>query len=41
MNRICSGCGYTLEECKKCKKRGFLACCPDCKHVLEGVKNGK
>lgn len=38
MNRICSGCGYSLEECKDCKERGYLVCCPDCKHELEEVK---
>lgn len=39
MSRICTGCGYSIEGCNSCKERGYIACCPDCKHVLEGEKN--
>lgn len=35
MSKICTGCGYSLEKCNDCKKQGYIACCPDCKHVEE------
>lgn len=38
MSNFCAGCGYSVEECNDCKELGYIACCPDCKHVKEEDK---
>jgi len=29
---ICSGCGFPLAKCAAARKKGAIACCPDCNH---------
>jgi len=34
--RVCPNCGSTLNRCEAAKKRGCIACCPDCDHSGKG-----
>jgi len=33
---VCPNCGSTLDRCEAAKKRGCIACCPDCDHSGKG-----
>jgi len=32
LKRPCSGCGATLTDCYDWRRKGKVACCPDCNH---------